>query len=130
MMAGSCRRAAVMFRRQCRESHPGHRALCRTLIAVLLSSLGSVLLPAIANGEAAPERYKVGIYITAIHAMDTAGGTYAADLWIWSVGTSPTRDPLATMEFVNSDGITRRLESTTKRGDLYWRQAKIVGTFR
>jgi hypothetical protein len=89
-----------------------------------------VVLPATANCQTAPERYKVGVYITAIHAIDTAANTYAADLWIWSVGASPTRDPLKTMEFVNSDGVTRRLQSTTRRGDLFWRQAKIVGTFR
>ena len=64
--------------------------------------------------------------LTSIYAIDMASGTYAADLWIWSVGTSPTRDPLATMEFVASDKITRRMESAVRRGDLYWRQARIV----
>jgi len=96
----------------------------------LASVLIMVLLATKANCQASREHYKVGVYITSIYAIDMASRTYAADLWIWSVGTSPTRDPLATMEFVASDKITRRMESTIRRGDLYWRQARIVGTFR
>ncbi|MFC0398731.1 hypothetical protein [Paraburkholderia rhizosphaerae] len=70
------------------------------------------------------------MFVTSIYSVDTAQGTYAADLWIWSVGHSPTKNPLHTMEFVDSNGVLRRLESTTQRGDLYWRQIKIIGTFR
>ncbi len=107
------------------------RCILASLAACLPSSLlAVVLLLTAAHCQASPAHYKVGIYVTSIHAIDMVSGTYAADLWIWSVGTSPTRDPLATMEFVNSEQITRRMESTTRRGDLYWRQAKVVGIFR
>jgi hypothetical protein len=95
-----------------------------------------LVLPCAANGQAIvkpaapPEHYQVGMFVTSIYAVDTAEGTFAADFWIWSVGRSATKNPLQTMEFVHSDNITKRLESTTKRGDLYWRQVKIVGKFR
>ncbi|CAB3756615.1 hypothetical protein [Paraburkholderia solisilvae] len=102
-----------------------------------LALLGLLLLPGVASSQvpkAPPERYKIGMYVTSIYAVDTADGTFAADLWIWSVGRSATKNPLQTMEFVDSDTITRRLDSTTKRkdahGDLYWRQMKVIGKFR
>ncbi|CAB3768998.1 hypothetical protein [Paraburkholderia humisilvae] len=91
------------------------------------------LLPSVAMcqvSKAPAERFKIGMFITSIYSVDTAEGTYAADLWIWSVGRSSTKNPLQTMEFVDSNGVTRRLESNTKRGDLSWRQVKIIGTFR
>ena len=34
------------------------------------------------------------------------------------------------MEFINADRVTSRLESSTQRGELVWRQRKIRGTFR
>jgi hypothetical protein len=34
------------------------------------------------------------------------------------------------MEFINADRVTSRLESSTQRGELVWRQRKISGTFR
>jgi hypothetical protein len=34
------------------------------------------------------------------------------------------------MEFINADHVTSRLESSTQRGELVWRQRKISGTFR
>ena len=42
-------------------------------------------MPAIANRQTSPERYKLSVYVTAVHAIDTAAGTYAADLWIWNI---------------------------------------------
>lgn len=77
-----------------------------------------------------PDHYQVGAYVTAIHDLNVAAGTFGADLWIWSVGTSPARDPLRTMEFVNADQVTERLENFTEREGLYWRQRKITGRFR
>jgi hypothetical protein len=36
--------------------------------------------------HAGPDRYKVGAYVTAIHDLNVAAGTFGADLWIWTVG--------------------------------------------
>ena len=65
------------------------RALCRILARVALASLAMLLQTSPARCQAAEERYKVGVYVTSIHAIDAAAGTYAADLWIRSVGTWP-----------------------------------------
>jgi len=54
-----------------------------------LASLAMLLQTSPARCQAAEERYKVGVYVTSIHAIDAAAGTYAADLWIRSVGTWP-----------------------------------------
>jgi hypothetical protein len=114
--------------------NPTHQfPLSRRLAYCVLALLGLFLLPSVATCQvpkAPAGHYKIGMFVTSIYSVDAAEGTYAADLWIWSVGRSPTKNPLQTMEFVDSNSVTRRLESTTKRGDLYWRQIKIVGKFR
>ena len=97
---------------------------------LLSSMLLTVLSLAPARAGTPPDHYKVGAYLLSIHHIDTAAGTFDADLWIWSIGSSSTRDPLQSMEFVNSENIDRRLQTSTRRGALYWRQAKIVGRFR
>lgn len=96
-------------------------------LALLIASGGQEsLIPA----PAGPDHYKVGAYVTAIYDLNVAAGTFGADLWIWSVSTSPTRDPLQTMEFVNANQIHERLENIIERDGLYWRQHKITGRFR
>jgi hypothetical protein len=112
-----------------RRGHRGTRFARRAWALLAMLLLPSVAIcQAIVKPE--PQHYKVGMFVTAIYAVDTAENTFAADFWIWSVGRSATKNPLQTMEFVHSDAITKRLESTTRRGDLYWRQVKIVGKFR
>ncbi len=83
-----------------------------------------------AAASEAPDHYLIGAYIVSLNKLDQARGTFDADLWLWSVGRSPTRDPLQSMEFINADRVTSRLESSTQRGELVWRQRKISGTFR
>jgi hypothetical protein len=95
-----------------------------------LALLAAQFVPCCGRAAPAPEHFRVGAYLTAIHHIDAAAGSFDADLWIWSVGGSPTRDPLQTMEFINSESLTRRLQTVTPRGTLFWRQVKIVGTFR
>jgi hypothetical protein len=122
-------RSAIRLARRCGRCTRFARGALALL--ALLAMLG---LPSVASCQAIPkpdpQHYKVGMFVTSIYAVDTAESTFAADFWIWSVGRSPTKNPLQTMEFVHSDAITKRLESTTKRGDLYWRQVKIIGKFR
>jgi hypothetical protein len=103
------------------------RLLLGLLVFLLLVGLGR-------SGEAvaseAPDHYRIGAYVVSLHSLDPAGGTFDADLWLWSVGPSPARNPLQSMEFINADRVTTLLENSTLRGDVVWRQRKISGTFR
>ena len=96
---------------------------------MLVPALFLTLLSPVRAGTP-PDHYRIGAYITAIHGIDFSTGTFSADFWVWSVGSSPSRDPLQTMEFINSGTITRQLQSSTHRDDVFWRQTKILGTFR
>lgn len=97
------------------------------LVVLLATGLGR---PGAAAAGKMPEHYRIGAYIVSLHNLDTVRGTFDADLWLWSIGPSPTRDPLQSMEFINAQRVTAQLESSTQRGDLVWRQRKISGTFR
>jgi len=97
------------------------------LVLQLTVWLGS---PGHADAGEAPDHYRIGAYIVSLSKLDSARGTFDADLWLWSVGRSLARDPLESMEFINADRVTSRLESSTQRGELVWRQRKISGTFR
>jgi hypothetical protein len=121
-------RSAVRLARRCGGS--ARFAWCALVLLAMLAVPSAANCRSVSEPLPSPEHYKVGMFVTSIYAIDTADGTYAADFWIWSVGRSATKNPLQTMEFVHSDSITKRLESTTKRGDQYWRQVKIIGKFR
>jgi hypothetical protein len=97
------------------------------LVLLLVGGLGR---SSHAGADEAPDHYRIGAYLVSLNKLDPARGTFDADLWLWSVGRSPARDPLQSMEFVNADRVTSGLESSTQRGELFWRQRKISGTFR
>ncbi len=107
------------------------RRAVRFSVSVLVLLLAAGLArPGHADAGEAPDHYRIGAYIVSLNKLDPARGTFDADLWLWSVGRSPARDPLQSMEFINADRVTSRLESSTQRGALVWRQRKISGTFR
>jgi len=46
-----------------------------------------------ARAAPAPDRYRIGVYVTAIENVDIAAGTFGADFWVWSIAPSAMRDP-------------------------------------
>lgn len=95
--------------------------------AVLIS--GVVIIPA-APAEAEPVTCRMGAYIVSLSRVDTAAGTFDADLWMWSLCPDAKVEPLKTMEFVNGLKVTSSLDTTLQRGDRWWSLRKITGTFR
>ena len=73
---------------------------------------------------------KLGTYITSIHDIETAEGTFEAEFWMWSVCPTDQINPLDTLEFVNGEGVEGSLEATIKRGDLWWSTRMFTGVFR
>ena len=45
--------------------------------------------------------YPIGIFITSLHDLDVAGGSFGVDYWVWSVHP-PELNPLETLEFYNA----------------------------
>lgn len=97
----------------------------------LLPILGFLLLalPAAAQ-PAAPERHKVGIFVTGLHGLDVTRGTFGVTFWLWAVGPDSAR-VLHSADYVNAEVTAVRLESTVPAGPgQSWSQQRITGTFR
>jgi hypothetical protein len=69
----------------------------------------------------------IGVYVTSLRDLDSAGDSFGIDFWVWSVHP-PGDDPLESLEFVNAKQIETRLERTTKRGDREWSRLKARAT--
>jgi hypothetical protein len=97
------------------------------LLAPLLALL---VAPGIAPAQDAPERHRVGLFVTGLHALDVGRGTFGATFWLWAVGPDSDR-VLHTADFVNAEQTTLRLESTVPAGPgRSWSQQRVTGTFR
>lgn len=79
---------------------------------------------------AAPASCKVGAFLTGIHDMDNATGTFRAEMWLWSVCPTKDLEPLKTMEFTNAVSTSGGLDSVLQRGNQWWATRKVSGTFR
>lgn len=99
----------------------------RLSVAFLLMA---VLLGGAGEARAAPDRCKLGAYITSLSQVDTAAGTFRADFWMWSVCPSNELEPLKTLEFVNAVSVQPSLDSTLKRDGGWWATRKFTGIFR
>ena len=101
------------------------------LLGVLLCAL--LILPAwpaALRAEPAPERHRIGLFVTGLHGLDVARGTFGATFWIWAVGPDSAR-VLRTADFVNAANLSVRLESTVTAGEgRSWSQQRVTGTFR
>jgi hypothetical protein len=89
-----------------------------------------VASPAAAHTAPGPVRCRVGAYLEAIYDLDVPNRTFAADLWLWSVCPDDQFTPLTTMEFLNANSISTRLDSTVVTSAGVWSQLKVRGTFR
>ena len=96
---------------------------------LLILNVLILALPAAAQ-PAAPERHKVGIFVTGLHALDVARGTFGTTFWLWAVGPDSAR-VLHTADYVNAEATSVRLESTVPAGPgRSWSQQRVTGTFR
>jgi hypothetical protein len=110
-----------------------------------LRSAATVLLPIVAlkvlaspgawaqdertKGEVSAEAAgcSIGVYVTSLRDLDSAGDSFGIDFWVWSVHP-PGDDPLESLEFSNAKQIETRLERTTRRGDREWSRFKARAT--
>lgn len=79
---------------------------------------------------AAPDRCRVGVYMTSLSQVDTAAGTFRADFWMWSVCPRSDLEPLKSLEFVNAVSVQPSLDSTLRRDGGWWSTRKFSGIFR
>src|ERR1700712_5754526 len=103
---------------------PAHRGrIVRTAgaaIALLLPLLTSTQAWAQGSPQVAPSvRHTIGLYVTALHGLDPARGTFGATFWVWSVGPAAA-EVWRTLEFANADRVTVDLETTDQRGATVW----------
>jgi len=105
-------------------------SLIRVVVAVAAVLISGVVIAPAPTADAAPVDCRMGAYIVSLSRVDTAGGTFDADLWMWSLCPDAKIEPLKTMEFVNAVKVTSSLDTTLQRGDQWWSLRKITGTFR
>jgi hypothetical protein len=114
------------------RAHLRRQALLTGLFLALLAA-GLVSRPsrtAEARTATDPARCRVGAFITSLSDFNPAGGSFNADLWLWSLCADPERKPLETMEFLNASRVSSGLDSVLFKERLYWAQRKVSGTFR
>lgn len=86
--------------------------------------------PAAAQEAAAPAECKVGAFVIAIHSLDFARGTFAVEMWMWSVCPTGVASPLETMDFINADAVTASHVSAGERNGTVWSSRKVTATVR
>jgi hypothetical protein len=96
---------------------------------ILFVSTGALAQDGRANGGTSAEAAgcPIGVYVTALRDLDSAGDSFGIDFWVWSAHP-PGDKPLQSLEFVNAKQIETRLERTTKRGDREWSRLKARAT--
>lgn len=111
----------------------------RAVLAVVAVLLASVVTPpeAVAAPEPTPAaadeqpvNCKMGVFLISLSRIDTAAGTFSADLWAWSVCPDKDTTPLMSLEFPNGVDVKGTLDSTEQRGKVWWSTRKFSGTFR
>jgi hypothetical protein len=95
------------------------------LILAGLALLGALPAPALAE----PQRYEMGLFITAVHDLDLQKKTAGVDLWLWSISKDKRR-PVDTTEFPNANEVRRESSFAVSRKAGLWSSVKILGTFR
>lgn len=97
-------------------------------VALAVAFFASVLVAGGAWAE--PVRCQIGAFVTSVSQVDTAGGTFRADFWMWSVCPTKDIEPLKTVEFLNGVDTSASLDSMIQRGDKWWATRKFSGEFR
>ena len=77
-----------------------------------------------------PATCSIGAFVTGLHDIDSAAGTFKADLWLWSVCPTKDLEPLKTLDFLNGVDVRTSLDNSLPRGASWWSTRKVSGTFR
>ena len=119
--------------------HVGVVADCRAMAVAALRVLVAVVAVAAAlawSGSsrsaraAEPATCTVGAFILAVYGFDYAANSFDADFWVWSDCRAGQADPLDTLEYVNADTVTTRIQTQDAVGGAVWSGRKVTGTFR
>ena len=89
--------------------------------------------PAQAQGTITDDKtFEVGLWVQDLYDLSVAEGSFSADIWIWSRGIHPTREPLKKMQFVNMSSAREGdgLYQQQQKGNIYWAQRLVQGKFR
>ena len=78
---------------------------------------------------------KIGAYVVGLHGIDTARGSFGADLWLWTNCPAASDHPngLRFLEVLNAEAKMDDIEdhrTLDQRGDLCWGSLKLSGNFR
>jgi hypothetical protein len=124
--------------KQGKDHHLPHRPAHRERLVPIAVAALALLLPLLTAAQAwaqglqqvaPPVRHRIGLYVTDLHSLDPARGTFGASLWVWSISPASAQ-ALRTMEFANADRVAVDLETTAPRGAVAWSQRRVTGTFR
>ncbi|MDR3516124.1 MAG: hypothetical protein P4M00_09920 [Azospirillaceae bacterium] len=77
-------------------------------------------LPAPLPTAAAPDKVKVGIYITQLYDIDMAKRSFNATFWGWYQTTDGKYKPLDNVEIVNAKASLTKFGSVTTRDNIPW----------
>jgi hypothetical protein len=101
-------------------------------IGLLVAMLAGFVRPAAAQETIADNKsFEVGVWVQDLYNLSVADGSFSADLWIWSRGINPKREPLKTMQFVNMTSARENgLYQQQQKGNIYWAQRLVQGKFR
>ena len=93
----------------------------------LLLALSLLALPC----AAAPERPRVGIWITDIYDLDANNRTFSVKFWIWSVVPSGSKlKPLDTFTILHARQFTKSRSSSTETAGQIWSAADVTAVIR
>ena len=101
----------------------------RILLAVL-GYLGVSILSVQAQETTGAEKCSIGVYVISLYNLNFNNNTFDAAIWFWSNCATEQRQPLKTMDFVNSSNAVGSLDTTFPRQNGYWSARKVIGTFR
>lgn len=101
-------------------------------LALVVALLVGLVRPAAAQETITDDKsFEVGIWVQDLYDLSVADGSFSADIWLWSRGIHPTREPLKTMQFVNLTSARENgLYQQQKKGNIYWAQRLVQGKFR
>ena len=116
-------------------SVPDHRRLATAALRGLAAVVALVVALAVAGPvrparAAEPATCAVGAFILAVYGFDYAANSFDADFWVWSDCRAGQADPLDTLEYVNADTVTTRIQTQDAVGGEVWSGRKVTGTFR
>jgi hypothetical protein len=96
----------------------------RPLLAFLL------LFAVAASLRAAPERVRVGAYVTDLYDFNPSANCYTVSMFVWTRHVSPRLHPLDTLEIKNAKSVSLGKVFEVPRNGEIWSQRQVIAVIR